>query len=149
MTSPYNLTGTPLYAFNTPTPVSPAMQTPPAYLPRMEIAKVAGIDSAKAFSIGPNSSAILMDMNEPLIYVIVTDASGYKTVTPFVITEQKQEAPLQASDLNARFDAIDKRLDSIEERMKSNAQSNYKSSWPNKQPTAESGSNSPGSANRQ
>ena len=85
--------------------------------PRMEIQKVSGEDSAKAFPIGPDSSAILMDLNDPLIWVITTDASGFKNVTPFSISPYVKEEPVKASDITAQIDELNNRLNKLEERM--------------------------------
>lgn len=96
--------------------------------PTMEIPKVNGEESARAFSIGPNSSVILMDNDKPLIWVVVTDASGFKTVTPFVISPYTPEQPVNAETLKGEMDSICDRLNKLEERMNGYAQSDTKSS---------------------
>ena len=94
---------------------NPYISIPPLQLPQLpmqtEIQKVNGLDSANAFQLGPNSSIILMDLNDPLIYVLVSDASGYKTVTAFDITPHVEQKP--ADKLQLLTDRIVK----IEERM--------------------------------
>lgn len=99
-------------AFSMPTIQQPA--------PQMEIPKVNGEESARAFQIGANSSVILMDNNKPLIWVVVTDASGYKTVTPFTIAPYTPEQPITTTDLDNRLQSITERLNKLEERMKAN-----------------------------
>ena len=100
--------------------------------PQMEIQKVNGEESARAFPIGPNSSVILLDTNEPIIWVIVTDSSGYKTVSPFTITPYIPEKPITTSDLNDTLVSVLDRLQKIEERMNLNVQPNNGNAWENK-----------------
>ena len=100
--------------------------------PQMEIQRVNGEESAKAFPIGPNSSVMLLDSDNPLIWVVTTDASGYKTVTGFNITPYIPKQPVTTSDIKDELSAIVKRLDSIEERMNKNVQSNNGSFGKNK-----------------
>ena len=94
---------------------NPYLQNLPIQMPSMpiqtEIQKVTGIESARTFPMGPNSSIILMDLSNPIIYVVVSDASGFKTVTPFDITEHVEQKP--ADQLQMLTDRIVK----IEERM--------------------------------
>ena len=100
-------------------------QNPFSYFPapQMEIQKVSGEESARSFPMGPNSSVILLDTLNPLIWVVVTDSSGYKTVSPFTITPYIPEQPVTAADLKDQIGTIIDRLEKIEERMNANAQS--------------------------
>lgn len=99
--------------------------------PQMEIQKVSGEESARAFPMGPNSSVILLDTLNPIIWVVVTDSSGYKTVSPFTITPYIPEQPVTAADLKDQIGTIINRLEKIEERMNANVQSNNGTSWEN------------------
>ena len=123
-TNPYNPYTYNPYAINNP--VQPIQFSAPA--PIMEIPKVNGEESARAFNIGPNSSVILMDNDKPLIWVVVTDASGFKTVTPFTISPYTPEQPVSAEALKGEMDGIYDRLSKLEERMNGYAQSDTKSS---------------------
>lgn len=60
--------------------------------PRMEVVKVNGEGGARAFPMGPNSSALLLDISGTLVWAVTTDGAGYKTVAPFDIAPH-QEAP--------------------------------------------------------
>ena len=68
---------------------SPYPQVP--YLQPSSVIKVNGENGAKAFSIGANSSALLLDESGLLVWLITTDGAGYKTVTPYDITPHKAE----------------------------------------------------------
>lgn len=115
--------------FTNPTLTFPQYQQP---LQQTEIQKVTGEESARAYPLGPNSSIILLDSNNPLIWVVTTDASGYKTVNPFTITPYTPEKPLSQSDVNEQLEKVNARLDKLEERMRRYGQSNNGSSWKNK-----------------
>ena len=104
------------YTAYTPYAINNPIQLP---APTMEIPKVNGEESARAFNIGPNSSVILMDNDKPLIWVVVTDASGFKTVTPFTITPYTPEQPVNAETLKGEMESISDRLTRLEERMNS------------------------------
>ena len=67
-------------------------QSPYQQQPKQEVVKVNGENGAKAFPIGPNSSAILLDSSGTLIWLVTTDGAGYKTVMSYDITPH-QEAP--------------------------------------------------------
>lgn len=125
--NPYYYSGTPFN--NMPYALGNQIQLP---APTMEIPKVNGEESARAFNIGPNSSVILMDNDKPLIWVVVTDASGFKTVTPFTITPYTPEQPVSAADLKGEMAGICDRLNRLEERMDDYAKSDTKSSYQGK-----------------
>ena len=56
--------------------------------------RVKGMAGAEAYNMAPNSDDILIDEDDPVIYFVMTDGAGYKTVTPYdisrreVVTEQ-------------------------------------------------------------
>lgn len=54
--------------------------------PRREVVKVNGENGARAFPLGANSSALLLDENGVIVWLVTTDGAGYKTVAPFDIT---------------------------------------------------------------
>ena len=68
---------------------------PPAY----EVVKVHGREGANAFQMGPNSSILLLDENDPIVWLAKTDGAGYKTVTPFRIAPY-EEAKRRGVDPN-------------------------------------------------
>ena len=90
-------------------------------IPRMDIIKVNGKNGAEKFEMAPNSSALLLDMNDPLIWFVQTDGAGYKTCLPYSITPYE---PPKELDVKAMFNQLTSRLDSIEERMQKNESNN-------------------------
>lgn len=84
----------------------------PNYPARQEIVKVNGNNGAQAFQLPPNSSALALDENSPILYLITTDGAGYKSVTPYSIAPY---VPEPAPD----FKALEARLRRLEERYES------------------------------
>lgn len=80
------------------------------YLQRQEIIRVNGENGARALQMAPNSSALLLDTNNPLIWVVQTDGAGYKTVTPYTIKPYQPEPPIDLKDLNERIKKLEEAL---------------------------------------
>jgi hypothetical protein len=80
---------------------------------RQEIPKVNGMGGANAFPLSANSSALLLDINEPIVYLKQADGGGFCSVTPYSIAriEQNQNLILDTSDLEKRI----KRLEELYE----------------------------------
>lgn len=81
--------------------------TSSAYLQRQEIVRVNGENGARTFQMAPNSSAILLDENSPLVWVVQTDGAGYKTVSPYTITPYQPEPPVDIKGLEARLKRLE------------------------------------------
>mgnify|MGYP003296012217 CR=1 FL=1 len=80
---------------------------------RQEIIKVNGREGANAFGLAPNSAVLLLDINQPIIYLKQTDGGGYANVTAYTITpfEQEQKISFDTTDLEKRI----KRLEELYE----------------------------------
>ena len=76
-----------------------------------EIVKVNGENGAKAYQMAPNSSALLLDETEPVVWLKTTDGAGYPSLTPYAITPYKKEEPIDA------IKALDLRISKLEEIM--------------------------------
>lgn len=81
---------------------------------RSEVVKVNGRNGAEAMALAPNSSALLLDINDPIVWFVSTDGAGYKTCMPYQITPYKAASESSIEDLiakiNARLDIIEKRI---------------------------------------
>lgn len=64
-----------------------------------EIIRVHGEDGAKAYGLGPNSSVLLMDETDNIVWAKVTDGAGYATLRGFRIT------PIETNVTSTRVDA--------------------------------------------
>ena len=64
---------------------------------RCEVIKVKGEGGAKSVKIPPNSSCLAMDIDEPIVYLIVTDSTGYPSVEAYSISRIPTESEKAAS----------------------------------------------------
>lgn len=61
---------------------------------QQQIIKVNGENGAMAYQMPANSSALLLDESEPIVWLKQTDGAGYPTITPYKIEPyRKPEAP--------------------------------------------------------
>ena len=75
--------------------------------PQQEVVKVNGENGARAYPMGANSSALLLDSSGLLVWLVTSDGAGYKTVSAYDITPH-QEAP--APD----YSTLDQRITRLE-----------------------------------
>ena len=59
--------------------------------PVNNLLRVAGPESAKAYPMGPNSSMVLFDGDNPTFYMVTTDANGFKSIRTFDFVERAEE----------------------------------------------------------
>ena len=85
----------------------------------VQVVKVNGENGAKAYSIGANSSALLLDENGLMVWLVTSDGAGYKTVSAFDITPHRNAPAPDYGNLETRIQTIEKRL----EEMNSNGNS--------------------------
>ena len=64
---------------------------------RWETIKVKGEGGAKSVKIPPNSSCLAIDVDDPIVYLIVTDSTGYPSVEAYSITRIPTESEKAAS----------------------------------------------------
>ena len=82
-----------------------SMVTPAA--PQMQVTKVNGAGGANAFSMGPNSSALLLDASGTMIWAVTTDGAGYKTVAAYDIVPHKSEEAITYEGLESRIKRLE------------------------------------------
>ena len=78
---------------------------------KTDIIKVRGYDSARSINLAPNSSILLLDEAEPIVWLCVSDGIGTVTATAYDIALRQ---PIKQADLGS----IDERLRSVEESIK-------------------------------
>lgn len=88
----------------------PQPQIPQIQQPRQEVTKVNGENGARAYNIGANSSALLLDESGCIVWLVTTDGAGYKTVAPFDITPHRQEPEPDFTSLEERITKLEERL---------------------------------------
>ena len=90
----------------------------PVISPPSSVIKVNGENGARAYQIGANSSALLLDESGLLVWLVVSDGAGYKTVTPYDITPH-QAAP--APD----FGSLESRIKRLEDLINGDTADTY------------------------
>lgn len=75
---------------------------------KQEIVRVSGENGARSYRMPPNSSALLLDETQPVIWLAQTDGAGYPTLSAYKIEPFRPEQAT-ASDLEKRI----KRLEDI------------------------------------
>lgn len=80
-------------------------QTPQA---QTQVVRVNGENGARAYQIGPNSSALLLDESGTMIWLCTTDGAGYKSVSAYDITPHQAQPPID-------YDSIEQRIKRLEE----------------------------------
>lgn len=77
---------------------------------KYEIIRVNGRNGAEALQMAPNSQALLLDEGAPVVWLVMTDGAGYKTVTGYdIIPAQTQEQ----KDAD-RYTALENRIAALE-----------------------------------
>lgn len=82
-------------------------QSPYHQQPKQDVVKVHGEGGARAFPIGANSSALLLDESGEIVWLVVTDGAGYKTVMPYDITPHKVAPAPDFGTLEQRIEKLE------------------------------------------
>ena len=77
---------------------------------RVEVIHVNGKNGAEAYQMPANSSVLLLDENQPLVYLAQTDGAGYKTITAYSITPYKPEPLPNLATLEERIAKLEAKL---------------------------------------
>ena len=73
---------------------NPYQQPAQQAMPQMQVVKVNGENGAKAYQIGANSSALLLDESGSMVWLVTSDGAGYKSVSAYdIIPHQVAPAP--------------------------------------------------------
>lgn len=73
---------------------------------QVQVIKVNGKNGADSYYLPPNSSVLLLDTNEPIIWFKFTDGAGYATVTPYRFEPMQEDNKQEADRLSALEDRI-------------------------------------------
>lgn len=76
---------------------------------RCQVVKVNGRNGADAFRMAADSSVLLLDENDPIVWLKTTDGAGYPTITPYSIAPYQPAPEVNVNDLEIRI----KRLEDI------------------------------------
>ena len=86
------------------------MQQAPQPIQPTQVVKVNGENGAKAYQMGANSSALLLDESGLLVWLVTSDVAGYRTVTAYDITPHQSAPAPDFGSLETRISDIEKRL---------------------------------------
>ena len=82
------------------------MQQAPQLTPQ-QVVRVNGENGARAFQIGANSSALLLDESGTMVWLCTTDGAGYKTVAAYDIAPHQAAPAPDFSDLESRVKKLE------------------------------------------
>lgn len=75
--------------------------------PKTEVVKVNGENGARAFPIGANSSALLLDESGVIVWLVTTDGAGYKSVSAYDITPHQTAPAPDVSGFEERISRLE------------------------------------------
>jgi len=81
--------------------------TPQTNTQKLEIVRVNGRNGAETFQMPPNSSTLLLDESNPVVWLCTTDGAGYKTITPYNVTPYKDPKEINFSSLEERIKKLE------------------------------------------
>ena len=88
----------------------PVQPMPAMAQPGQQVTKVNGENGARAYQIGANSSALLLDESGTMVWLVTSDGAGYRTVTPYDIAPHKPQAPREWTDLESRVKKLEEMM---------------------------------------
>ena len=75
-----------------------------------QVVRVNGENGARAYQMGANGSALLLDESGTIVWLVTTDGAGYKTIAPYDIMPHKSEPPAEYSDLESRVRKLEEMM---------------------------------------
>lgn len=97
-----------------------------SFVPPQQVVKVSGENGARAYPMGANSSALLLDESGLIAWLVTTDGAGYKnTVAPYDLTPHQEKPQIDyvaveekintmETDVKHLIDSYDNRLQKVE-----------------------------------
>ena len=79
----------------------------------VQVTRVNGENGAKAYSIGANSSALLLDESGTVVWLVTSDGAGYKTVSAYDITPHQATPAPDYGSLENRIQTVEKKLEEM------------------------------------
>ena len=82
-------------------------------MPVSQVVKVNGENGAKAYQLGANSSALLLDESGLMVWLVTSDGAGYKSVSAYDITPHQEAPKPDYGSFESRLQNVEKRLEEI------------------------------------
>ena len=96
-------------------------------LPPQQILQANGKTSIDAIRMSPNSSVLIADTTQPIVWKCVSDGLGNVTAEAFDITHHKTEEEVEKENTNNLLNDISKRLERLENKYESVIDRHYES----------------------
>ena len=95
--------------FINPYGMAPQYQ-PPVPVPAQQVVRVNGENGARAYALGANSSALLLDESGALVWLVTSDGAGYKTVAAYDIAPHRAEPQPDFGNLEQRIKKLEEKI---------------------------------------
>ena len=92
-------------------------QTQTNVLPQQQVLQANGKASIDAIRMAPNSSVLIMDQNDPIVWLCTSDGLGKVTSIPYDITPHKEPPPVDVHGMEERIANIENILMRWEEKI--------------------------------
>lgn len=96
---------------------------------KQTVTKVTGRAGAEAYQLPPDSSILLLDTTNPIVWLAQTDGAGYKSLIPYDIKVHEEKAP------EDKYKSLEDRIAKLEEAI--NAKQSNTTNVKRKSDTAE------------
>ena len=93
--------------FINPYGMAPQYQPPVMPAAPQQVVRVNGENGARAYGIGANSSALLLDESGTMVWLVTSDGAGYKTVAAYDIVPHKEQPAKEYTDLESRVKRLE------------------------------------------
>lgn len=78
-----------------------------------QVVRVNGENGARAYQIGANSSALLLDESGLMIWLVTSDGAGYKSVSAYDITPHQATPAPDYGTLESRLQTVEKKIEEM------------------------------------
>ena len=82
-------------------------------VPPVQVVRVSGENGAKAYNMGANSSALLLDESGTIVWLVTTDGASYKTVSAYDITPHKTTPAPDVTNIENRLQTVEKKIEEM------------------------------------
>ena len=87
------------------------------YIPKQQVKKVKGYKAATKIMMDKDSSILILDEEDPIIYFCQTDSFGNMSVDAFDITPHQTEEQKQTNQILTALELMNRRLEKLEARL--------------------------------
>lgn len=84
-------------------------------LPQQQVIQVDGRASIDTLQMSPNSSILIMDKSQPIVWLCVSDGLGKVTASAYDITPHQDIPPVDVNALEQRISALETMLTALTE----------------------------------